>query len=185
MSDDPAKADIPEAVDIPEDVLDSIGFQVTRLTKLRDRTNAQIAAVTNGEVEPGAFAILFHLIHCGPIRSGVLADGLYSDASTISRQVAALVKRGLIERRADPADGRVSVLAVTEAGMAAAAEIRVRRNESLRKILDGWTPSERETFAGLLHRFVDGYDATRQEMLAHLAANKDLHPYYQAPENNS
>jgi len=177
--------DDPATTGIPEGVLDTIGFQITRLTKLRDRTNAQIATVTNGEVEPGAFAILFHLVHCGPVRSGVLADGLFSDASTISRQVAALVKRGLIERRADPADGRVSVLAITETGLKAAAEIRSRRNASLGKILGAWTPDERETFAGLLHRFVDDYEINRQEMLANLATHKELHPYFQAPENNS
>ncbi|WP_245717214.1 MarR family winged helix-turn-helix transcriptional regulator [Nocardia jejuensis] len=179
MTDDPATTAIPDGV------LDTIGFQITRLTKLRDRTNAQIAALTNGEVEPGAFAILFHLIHQGPVRSGVLAEGLFSDASTISRQVATLVKRGLIERRADPADGRVSVLAITDAGLAAAAEIRARRNQSLSTILGAWTPDERESFAELLHRFVDDYEVNRQEMLANLATHKELHPYFRAPEKNS
>ncbi|WP_405485433.1 MarR family winged helix-turn-helix transcriptional regulator [Nocardia sp. NBC_00511] len=179
MTDDPAKDDL------ADELLDTIGFQIGRLSKLRDRTNVQIAAATNGEIEPAAFAILFQLIHCGPIRSGVLAEALYSDASTISRQVAGLVKRGLIERRADPADGRVSVLAITDAGRAVATQIRIRRNEALGQVMRDWTPAERDTFSQLLVRFIDGYEVNRQHMLNDLSGHKDLQSYYAPPENNS
>ncbi|WP_433562735.1 MarR family winged helix-turn-helix transcriptional regulator [Nocardia sp. CA-151230] len=171
--------------DIDDGLIDTIAYEIARLTKLRDRTNAQIATMSQGEIEPAAYAILFQLIHGGPKRSGALAEALYSDASTISRQVASLVKRGLIERRADPADGRVSVLDVTDTGRAVAAQIRARRNDSLRHMLTGWDPGERETFAELLTRFVDGYEETRQRMLADMAAHKDLHSYYAPAESNS
>ncbi|WP_245568762.1 MarR family winged helix-turn-helix transcriptional regulator [Nocardia concava] len=180
--DDPA---ITDQTDIDDGQIDAIAFEIARLTKLRDRTNAQIATLTHGEIEPAAFGILFQLIHTGPVRSGALAEALYSDASTISRQVASLVKRGLIERRADPSDGRVSVLDVTEAGRTVAAQIRVRRNDSLRQMLEGWTPGERDIFSDLLRRFVDGYEVTRQRMLADMAAHKDLQSYYAPAENNS
>ncbi|AYF78584.1 MarR family transcriptional regulator [Nocardia yunnanensis] len=166
-------------------LVDAIALEIARLTKLRDRTNAQIAALTEGEIEPAAYAILFQLIHTGPKRSGALAEALYSDASTVSRQVASLVKRGLIERRADPADGRVSVLDVTDAGRAVAAQIRARRNDSLRQMLRGWTPEELDTFSNQLRRFVDGYEESRQRMLADLAAHKDLQSYYAPAEKNS
>ena len=42
-----------------------------------------------------------------------LAAAVHSDPSTVSRQVAALVRAGLIERQADPEDGRASVLVPT------------------------------------------------------------------------
>ncbi|MEV6095877.1 MarR family winged helix-turn-helix transcriptional regulator [Nocardia sp. NPDC051981] len=171
--------------DIDDGLVDAIAYEIARLTKLRDRTNAQVASMTQGEIEPAAFSILFQLIHDGPKRSGALAEALYSDASTISRQVASLVKRGLIERRADPADGRVSVLDVTDTGRTVAAQIRARRNDSLRQMLVGWDPDERETFAALLRRFVDGYEETRQRMLADIAAHKDLQSYYAPAESNS
>ncbi|MFF0608203.1 MarR family winged helix-turn-helix transcriptional regulator [Nocardia tengchongensis] len=179
--DDPATT----PTDIDDGLVDAIAYQIARLTKLRDRTNAQISALTAGEIEPAAFSILFQLIHGGPKRSGALAEDLYSDASTISRQVAGLVKRGLIERRADPADGRASVLDVTDAGRTVAAQIRARRNDSLRGMLTDWAPAERESFAALLHRFVDGYEETRQRMLADIAAHRDLNSYYEPAESNS
>ncbi|MFI1911556.1 MarR family winged helix-turn-helix transcriptional regulator [Nocardia sp. NPDC020380] len=176
MTDDPA------ITNSADELVDTIGYQIGRLGKLRDRTNAQIAAATNGEIEPAAYAILFQLIHGGPMRSGALAEALYSDASTISRQVAALVKRGLIERRADPADGRVSVLAITADGRTVATQIRVRRNESLDQVMRDWSATERETFAALLIRFIDGYEHTRQQMLTELSAHRDLQSFYAPSE---
>ncbi|NNH69668.1 MarR family transcriptional regulator [Nocardia uniformis] len=167
------------SADIPDTLIDSVARQLIRLHRLRDRTNAQIAAASNGEIEPAAFAILFQLVCHGPMRSGALADALYSDASTISRQVANLVKRGFLERRADATDGRVSVLAVTAAGREAATVIRARRNRSLRRIMADWTPEERESFSGLLLRFVDDYESTRSAALA------GLYSISQPAESNS
>ncbi|WP_282780981.1 MULTISPECIES: MarR family transcriptional regulator [unclassified Nocardia] len=179
MSASPAPGVHAPSADIPEALIDDVARQLIRLHRLRDRTNAQIAAASDGEVEPAAFAILFQLICAGPMRSGALAETLYSDASTVSRQVANLVKRGFLERRADPTDGRVSVLSVTDAGHAAAAEIRARRNQSLRLMLADWTSADRETFAALLRRFVDDYETTRSALLTSLYPNSqaaERHP---------
>ncbi|MET9485553.1 MarR family transcriptional regulator [Nocardia sp. NPDC006630] len=183
MTDDQAQPSCP----VTDDLADTVATQIIRLNRLRDRANAQIAAATDGEVEPAAFAILFKLIHNGPMRSGALAEALYSDASTISRQAANLVKRGFIERRADPADGRVSVLAVTAEGREVAAEIRLRRNETLRDIMADWTPGEQDSFVTLLSRFVDGYEHARSLKMAALypkGASKIL-PKIESPESNS
>ena len=48
--------------------------------------------------------LLVHLVKGGPQRSGALAEAVHSDPSTISRQVAHLVRLGLVERTADPED---------------------------------------------------------------------------------
>ena len=47
---------------------------------------------------------------------------LCADPSTVSRQVASLVKAGLVERQADPDDGRASILVPTELGRAKVRE---------------------------------------------------------------
>ena len=74
---------------------------------------------------------------------------------------------------------------MTDAGREVATQIRARRNDSLRHMLQDWAPGERETFAELLTRFVDGYEETRQRMLADITAHKDLHSYYAPAESNS
>lgn len=171
MTDSPPTGGDNPPPDTPDALIDDVAQQLIRLGRLRERTTAHIHAVSNGEVEPASFAILFKLICHGPMRSGAVAEALYSDASTISRQVASLVKRGLVERQADPTDGRASVLAVTDAGREVADEIRARRNDSLRQVMREWQPDEREIFAQLLRRFVDDYEQTRSALLATLFPN--------------
>ncbi|RKT56161.1 MarR family winged helix-turn-helix transcriptional regulator [Saccharothrix australiensis] len=75
------------------------------------------------------------------------------DPSTVSRSVAALVAHGLVERRADPADGRASVLAVTDAGHAVLAEARAWHADLLGRALAHWTPGEVEALTSALGRF--------------------------------
>jgi len=74
------------------------------------------------------------------------------DPSTVSRAVAALVAHGLVERRADPADGRASVLAVTEAGHAALAEARDWYDDLMTRVLANWAPDEIEALTSALGR---------------------------------
>ncbi|MCX4092225.1 MarR family winged helix-turn-helix transcriptional regulator [Nocardia sp. alder85J] len=148
------------------DSIDVIAQQLIRLGRIRDHTSSQMAAASHGEFEVAAYGILFRLLHEGPMRSGALADALHSDASTISRQVAGLVKKGLIERRADPDDGRVSVLAVTAAGREKAGRIRELRNAAIGRILDSWNGDDRDQLAHLLRRFVDDFEAARTDLLA-------------------
>ncbi|MBB5957018.1 DNA-binding MarR family transcriptional regulator [Saccharothrix tamanrassetensis] len=74
------------------------------------------------------------------------------DPSTVSRAVAALVADGLVERRADPDDGRASVLVVTAAGHAVLAEARGWYADLLNRALANWSPSEVEALTSALGR---------------------------------
>jgi DNA-binding MarR family transcriptional regulator len=77
------------------------------------------------------------------------------DPSTISRAVAALVAAGLVERRADPSDGRASVLALTTAGREALTGAHLWVGEVLDRALSGWTPDEVAALSSALGRFAD------------------------------
>jgi DNA-binding MarR family transcriptional regulator len=94
-----------------------------------------------------------HLVKDGPQRSSVLAEAVHSDPSTVSRQVAQLVKLGLVERRPDPQDGRACLLAATAEGERVFERNRVQRIELLAEMLGDWSTSEQETLRDLLARF--------------------------------
>lgn len=138
---------------------DRIGNQLVRLQRVRDRTIAH-AKATDG-IDPAAYACLFRLIHDGPMRSSALADAVFADPSTVSRQVTQLVDRGHVQRQPDPTDGRASVLDATDGGRAAAGRIRALRNERLEKMLADWSADELEQFARLMDRFIDDYERMR------------------------
>jgi DNA-binding MarR family transcriptional regulator len=107
-----------------------------------------------GGFDRSAIILLKTLIALGPSRSSALAAAVHSDPSTVSRQVAALVRDGLVERRADQDDGRASLLAATPAGLALLEDQRRRMGIALAKVVQHWTPEDLDSFVELLERFV-------------------------------
>jgi DNA-binding MarR family transcriptional regulator len=72
-------------------------------------------------------SILGHLRRSGPLTPGELATAERVQPQSLTRTLAALEKGGLTSRQPDPADGRRSLLAITEYGLAGLrAEIEQR-----------------------------------------------------------
>ena len=107
------------------------------------------------QTDLAAAHVLAHLAETGPQRVGAIAHAVGTDPSTVSRQVAALVAAGLVERRADPDDGRAQMLAVTDAGVRSCEDGRRRRVEMLAAVLAGWPDEARRLLAELIGRFAD------------------------------
>ena len=63
----------------------------------------------------------------GPRRVGILAADLGVNQSSASRLVDRLVAQGLVQRMADPADGRASLVALSARGENALAAVHERR----------------------------------------------------------
>lgn len=136
-------------------VASRIGTGLARLIRLIER-----AAVARGEELDRPSFMLLHTLACaGPSRVTALAAAVHSDPSTVSRQVAHLVALGLVERRADPDDGRACMLAITPAGTALLERARQRRDERIAAIIKSWRPTERAQFAELIDRFTAAYEA--------------------------
>lgn len=87
-------------------------------SRLRDRLDAELR-VAHG-LSLGDYGVLVHLSEGDPegLRMSDLAERLLLSRSGLTRRVDGLVKGGLVERRACPADGRGSMAKLTEAGAA-------------------------------------------------------------------
>jgi DNA-binding MarR family transcriptional regulator len=140
---------------------DELSGQLIRLVKLIDRAHAQYQAEHPDAVERATFHLLVHLVKDGPRRAGALAEAVCSDPSTISRQVAQLVRLGFVERAADPDDGRASLLVATPEGRRVFEENRRLRNEKIAGVTADWTSEERRTLSSLLARFVGDFELHR------------------------
>jgi DNA-binding MarR family transcriptional regulator len=121
-------------------------------------------------VDRSTIMLLKTLVHQGPSRSSALAAAIHSDPSTVSRQIAAMVRDGLVERRADPEDGRASVLAATETGIAVLEEQRERLGLALARVVQQWAPEDVDAFLGLLERFVADHERHLPAMINECAA---------------
>ena len=123
-----------------------------------------LLARADGETDGAAAMLLATLGEQGPLRASALAEAVHSDPSTVSRQSAALVTRGLLERQPDPTDGRASRLALTAAGQEFLSALHARRLAMLGEALRGWEAGEVTAFAAAMHRFNDDLDRIRREV---------------------
>ena len=105
-----------------------------------------------GLLSRAEYAVVSVLDHAGPRRLGDLAEADGSDPSTMSRRVAALAERGLVERRPDPGDGRAHRAALTECGREVLDGERRRRAALVTDALAGWPEADRADLTRLLVR---------------------------------
>lgn len=134
-------------------VAGEISRAMVRFFRSAHRFKTRIA-VDRG-IDQTGFMLLSVLSDCGPLRSTLLASRVHSDPSTISRQVAHLVGQGLVERTADPVDGRASLLAVTDAGRTDLGTARHARELMLAAAIAHWSDRDRRSLAALLDRLAD------------------------------
>lgn len=109
-------------------------------------------------VDRAAYGILGRLFDAGPQRPGALAEHFYLDASTISRQVAALETAGLVHRVSDAQDGRASLLRLSAHGEEVLVSTRAERRRVVQDLLSSWPATDLKQFATLLAAFNAGLD---------------------------
>jgi DNA-binding MarR family transcriptional regulator len=74
------------------------------------------------------------------------------DPASITRAVKQLEEEGLIERRPDADDNRLTRVTITKAGRQRVAAVAARRKVFLRRALAGFNPAELEVFQRALER---------------------------------
>ncbi len=117
--------------------------------------SARLAGELHPDLDGAAYGLLALLEDTGPLRASDLVAKLGLDKSTVSRQVASLVDLGLVDRAADPEDGRAQVLTTSAEGSRRLQHIREVRRARWESDLagDGWELEDVSTLASLLHRF--------------------------------
>ncbi|MFI9392646.1 MarR family winged helix-turn-helix transcriptional regulator [Streptomyces bauhiniae] len=121
---------------------------------------ARRARASAGRMHPElslvSYTLLGHLEERGGCRATDLASHYALDKSTVSRQVGALERAGLIERRLAPEDARVQVLHLTEAGEEILAQVTRSRRAAFRERLADWPEEDLVRFAAYLERYNAG-----------------------------
>ncbi|MFG2428270.1 MarR family winged helix-turn-helix transcriptional regulator [Streptomyces sp. NPDC048590] len=120
----------------------------------RARANSgEMAREVHPDLEAAAYGLLVRLESTGPQRATDLAAYFGVGKATMSRQLHALERLGLVARETDPADGRAWLVHLTDEGLARFTSVRdARRGRYARKLAD-WDRSEIAELARLLHHF--------------------------------
>lgn len=154
-----------------------LGDTLARLSRALHRAKTRaMSRGGDGGTEWGSRIVLARVVAEGPRRVTDLAEATGVDASTVSRQVAAMVKEGLLAREADPADGRASLVVATDRGRDVMDEMRGARNREFARLLEGWAADDCATLARLLDRFVTDIDLYHPDGDTPDAAGREENP---------
>ncbi len=100
-----------------------------------------------GELTQNQISVLTSLELAGALTPRELAEAERVAPPTMTKVLAKLEERGLVQRTPHPTDGRQVILSATEAGRAVIAEQRRAKDRWLTRALAGLPAAERETLA--------------------------------------
>ena len=127
---------VPEPAEVAAALQVSIGLFMRRLRQ----------APVQGDLAVPEMSALARLDRAGPATASALARAEQITPQAMGATIAELSRWGLVDRHSDPADGRRTVLSLTEAGRQVVRSKRSARTQQLAKALaDGFTPGELET----------------------------------------
>src|ERR1700722_7435361 len=128
------------------------------ISRLRSRIRTE-AGIRSTGIPISQLAVLGRIIAEGPTTAAALAAAEHVTQQAIAQSLATLKERGLVEKQADPGDGRKSLVTATAAGRKLMEGIAASREEWLTQAIDAAVrPEERPLLAGaieLLERIAD------------------------------
>ena len=113
-----------------QDLAERAAHLRTAIVRTARRLRQEAAAETSG-LTPTSVAALATIERHGPLTPSELADIERVKRPSMTRTLGCLEREGLVERTADPADGRSSLVSVNAAGRERLRRLRRRKNAYL------------------------------------------------------
>ncbi|KVC16842.1 MarR family winged helix-turn-helix transcriptional regulator [Burkholderia pseudomultivorans] len=135
-------------------------LQEAALVIARDRLNPLFARYG---MQPGEFDVLATLRRSGApfaLTPTALYDALMMSSGGMTARIDRLQKAGWVERRPNPADGRGTLVALTETGRALIDEAVVAHVDNQRAMLAALSTAEQAQLARLLDKLLAGLART-------------------------
>src|SRR5262245_35892004 len=124
-----------------------LGELAARLRLAITRTARRLRQEAGTDLSPSQTAALATIDSNGPLTPSELASLERVQRPTATRIVARLEEEGLVERAADPADGRSFIVSPTSQGRALLRKLRTRKNAYLARRLRGLDAEDVATLA--------------------------------------
>ncbi|GAA1676051.1 MarR family winged helix-turn-helix transcriptional regulator [Fodinicola feengrottensis] len=134
----------------------TVAVELAMVAIRRRQNRRSIAKAAGSTAENTALSDVIDVIDSAQGRCSVatIAERLSVDQPRASKLVARAVADGLVRRESDQADGRRSLLALTEAGQEAVEAMHKFRRSLFGQAMADWSAGERMEFARLLSDFV-------------------------------
>lgn len=113
------------------------------------------ARTIDPKLDPACYPLLTILARREAVPMSELVAELAVEKSTLTRQIDAVVRLGLVERRPDPHDARARLVALTEPGRGQLTALRESVIADWRERLSRWDPADVRQLTTLLRRLAD------------------------------
>jgi DNA-binding MarR family transcriptional regulator len=117
------------------------------------RVAKERAVAVHPDLQALGAIMLAWLVDNGQVRASAIVDVFAIDKGALSRQLGQLEELGLVERVPDPADGRATLVSVSEEGRRRLAHVEADRRALLDQRLHDWSATELEQFVAQLSRY--------------------------------
>jgi DNA-binding MarR family transcriptional regulator len=129
-----------------------------RLRLVIGRLHRRFSRRAVGGLTPSQLSVLVTVEQHGPLRLGDLATREVITPPTVTRLVASLQDRALVNRVTDPEDGRAALIEISKTGSALLDEIRRERTAFIAQRLGRLAPEDRAHIASavaMLEQLID------------------------------
>jgi DNA-binding MarR family transcriptional regulator len=134
------------------DAFGRLAGELTSMMRALKELHTRVVEESDHPFEVAGSFVLGRLDVLGPVRLTQLAQELGLDPSSVSRQVSALERNGLVAKEKDPTDLRAQRLLLTDRGRAAVQALREARSRELARLLPGWTAADLDALTAALGR---------------------------------
>ena len=138
----------PQPAHVPAE--QGLGLLLARVC--RSHRNLVATALSRISVSVGQDHVVHRLAVAEGITQSELADALCVDTSTVAKTLARLQRDGIVERRPDPADGRISRVHLTEHGRTLVRPVLEIWNDAERRLVKDLSEAERLLLRRLLRQ---------------------------------
>ena len=126
--------------------------EMAALWQLSRARSRELAQVIHPRLDPTAYPLIAALGRSEAMRPSELMRALHLDASTVSRQISAVERLGLVTRVPDPSDARARLVALTPEARERVADVRREQLARRKASLADWSPEDIVQLTHLVHR---------------------------------
>lgn len=144
-----------------EAAIDTLEHALSVLWRRARSNSHKVAREVHPDMEPAAYGLLLLLQQQQDMRLTDIAASIGIGKPSVSRQIVMLESLGLVQKHADPQDGRAQTISLTPAGALALARTQAARKDLFRTLLEGWEDEELVQLGSLLTKLNESYARER------------------------
>lgn len=106
-------------------------------------------------ISPSRFRLLQQLYHNDEISQAALQKELQIDSAAITRHLKQMDSEGIITRRANPTDNRITLVRLTDTGRSQISAYREEKTRFVAQMLQGFSLEEQDQLSSMIERMQD------------------------------